>query len=112
MKASEILTQARDLIVKDGKVNPDTWYQGEYAVDSKGEQVLSNDPNACRFCSVGAVGHVTASAYVENSPAYYYLNKAAYESGIVWAIELNDKHPELVPAMFYRAIELAKANNE
>ena len=49
MSVKEKLIEARNLIEKKG------WGQGHYAVDDDGVTVGIDSPDACRFCTMGAI---------------------------------------------------------
>lgn len=49
-KTSDVLKKARSLIEKE-----ENWLRGVFAIGSDGTAVVSSDPRACKFCSVGAI---------------------------------------------------------
>jgi hypothetical protein len=50
MQLSQLLIDAKELI-KD----PESWTKGEYARNAAGVKVSDNHPNACQWCTVGAL---------------------------------------------------------
>ena len=52
MKVKDVLVRARKLIAKG-------WIQGTYARDKDDLQVLPNDPEACKFCVLGALNRAS-----------------------------------------------------
>jgi hypothetical protein len=53
MKTSEILMKALDIIDVPGQ-----WTKGAMAKDMMGNEVFPDDTNACKWCSIGALGSI------------------------------------------------------
>lgn len=101
MKSSEVLIQAKSLIE-----SPDNWVQGVYSKNSEDRVVHFLAPDACKFCSLGAIARVEKYDY---TPAKNYLEKVMNKS----VIEYNDEFEhEDVKQAFDKAIELAKQNGD
>lgn len=47
---------------------PDKWCKESLALTKDGEEVLANDPNAVKFCIVGAI----QKCYLNNAPSFYF----------------------------------------
>jgi hypothetical protein len=115
MKTSEILAQAFGIV----SAFPAT---GAYGRTKDGESVLGNDPQACSWCSLGALVKVTDNDRVGYSlgaggvPGFDELTDAAkvvldgkqtvYKYPSI--PDVNDQYPELIPEMFRIAIAAAR----
>lgn len=107
-KASEILAQALGLVTSAGTT-------GAFARNKEGREVLVDAEDACTYCSLGAVAKVAGvSPYSHALPGMKFLSVAAeavwpnFTGSPRFPWVLNDTKPELIPAMFHKAIELAK----
>ena len=78
------------------------------ALDSEGDETYSTSPYAACWCSHGACLKVGAGFPGNTTDARKLISDAAKELGKASAVDLNDYWPELIPAMFDRAIEMAK----
>lgn len=65
MKTSETLLTAMDLIAL-----PENWTKGAFGRDANSRSVGSRGTNVCKWCSIGAINHVT----VENGNNYKAKN--------------------------------------
>lgn len=100
MRVSDQLRAAKQLVLAHPA-------RGQYAKDAHGLSISPLDARACTWCSVGALRRVTNDA---EYPAKNYLNTAAARlRPNAVAASINDSYPELIPAMFDKAIELAEA---
>jgi len=61
MQLSQLLIEAKELI-KD----PEDWTKGEYARNAAGVKVADSHPNACQWCTVGALWR--ASGFLQGDP--------------------------------------------
>ena len=108
MKTSEILIKARDLIA-----DPARCCIGELARNAYGEEVAPSDPDACSWCSMGAVQRVHPDDLAGRSDAYRYL-RSAMPNG--WWAEIGDFHDTHTHAevmtMFDTAIAMAQARGD
>lgn len=100
MSGLEVLRAARDRIS-----SPERWCVGFSAVDAQGNGVDPRNPNARRWCSIGAIGAVSR-APGHDEHAYIALSEAM---GGEFVGDWNDAHTHVqVLAAFDRAI--AKLN--
>lgn len=109
MKASEILTKARELLSDEKR-----WTQGYYALNEYNAQREAEDTDAVCFCSLGALakvaGRSTGACYDNNGPDVDYLVKAVGGLSPVNIVNFNDSHDhEEVLAAFDKAIKLAQS---
>jgi hypothetical protein len=118
MKTSEILTQAKALIA-----DPEHWIQGWYArIGKHGRSVWSTDANATCFCSLGALGRVTAqpqyhaapfqsptASIMTSSKAQGYLERSM--GGLISIFNDEHAHAEVMAA-WDQAIALAVADGD
>lgn len=107
MKASEILTQARELLSDEKR-----WNQGYYALNESKAHREAEDVDAVCFCSLGALAKVagrTTGNYVNSGPDVDYLVKAVKGRHASDVVIFNDSHDhaEVIEA-FDKAIELAQ----
>lgn len=100
MDAYEILTKAQDLIR-----DPINWITGDYAQDYLGHRVAAHDPNACSWCSLGALDKASPHA-----GAYLEARQILFQATPMSPVEVNDKgsHADVM-TMFDKARELARA---
>jgi len=83
------MTPREVLIAARAKISdPANWIKGYFANDEHGD-VLYNDPDACRFCALGAVWHLGVSSDLEVE-ADRMLDKAAKARGFDSVIHYND----------------------
>lgn len=103
------LRKAREIIS-----DPTKWTCGNYAIDSDGRWVGTDNPSAVSFCSVGALAVVLGLPVrkAEESGACKFLVRAAEEQGCQYAHDVNDKGHAHAIAMFDRAIDLASCPQE
>lgn len=106
MKPSEILKQAKELISDKSKHTT-----GQYARGLDGWNADPLSPEACKWCSIGAVIKVSGEDNVfSKSCKYLYYSQGHTNVGVTL---LNDTKPhEEVMQMFDRAIELAISKGE
>jgi len=112
----QVLTEARELIS-----DPERWTTGIYAVDADGNDVVSTDPKACKWCSIGAVYNKAFLSCLPSDEEYTLaarsesaLRRGAFEVHKENAITLvNDKmgHGASLQ-MFDKAIELCDKSVE
>lgn len=101
-EVKEVLIKARALI--ENSVN---WTKGAFARTAGGAMTSPNAPEACRFCSMGAVQKITGF----DTEAQIHLYRAVGDrlwkgSNGVGAVSMNDDYGHLcVLAMFDKAIE-------
>jgi hypothetical protein len=103
----EILVEARNLIA-----DPSKWIRGNLALDAEGKRLSDGfDPNACKWCALGAVDKVVGDLAGEG---YYRrfrnvqqkLNYIAVGLGYSYAADLNDESDhDTVIKMFDIAIK-------
>jgi hypothetical protein len=104
MTPVEILTNAQALIRRG-------WCTRHYAKDATGTPVSTIDPDACRFCAVGALARASYSNRVDSEAlalATAYLEGALPE-GVASVQQFNDAQDDKRPvlALYSRAIKLA-----
>lgn len=114
MDAVTILRRARKRVSDPGR-----WTQGQMARKPTGTGVTAKNPEACRWCAVGAI-RKAAPTERRSDRAHRLLSTASHELFGVGPIQVNDgrrgtgKDPRAVAhqatlLVFDRAIELAKA---
>lgn len=112
--AHEILVDARAVIAE-----PEHWTRRAYAINNRRQVVAPNDPEACQWCTYGAVyralgnmPHPVSAGGERLAEVLGRLNRAAMQAGANGgAITLNDNpnfgHDDVL-RMFDVAIEAAK----
>lgn len=91
--------------------DPKNWTQKSYARDKYGNDVNSSLPDACSFCSVGALGKASEDQN-DYAPARALLGECARAMGSHNPITLNDtKSHEDVMKMFACAIAKSEASD-
>ncbi len=103
MNTLEILSNAQNLIR-----DPRNWAKHTYSKDMLGMSVEPTSPDACRWCSIGAVLKVLdLPSDTSRHPTFDLLEKANGN----WAVpDFNDTSThEEVMEMFDKAKELARA---
>lgn len=97
----QILTEARELLSDESR-----WTKGVVARKESGEPVLPNHPEACSFCTLGAIAKVA-----EGDEVYYPVMSILRHVMGQTITFFNDaperKHSEVLEA-FDKAIALAK----
>jgi hypothetical protein len=102
MKPSEILVEAKRLLVEKG------WTQGAYARDTNGRIVGCPAPDDACFCAYGAlVAASIGESFTLHSEAYGYLDIVCGGS-VARFNDAKDRTKEEVLAAFDKAIALAK----
>ncbi len=104
MNSIEILKAARKTLVEKG------WAKEFYAFTSNGVRCAGWNPDACRFCALGAVQSVRGAAAGLQDGAYNAL-EAALPAGWTSIAMFNDAAESVddVLALFDRAIEIAES---
>ncbi|MFM7009062.1 MAG: hypothetical protein ACKO0Z_06965 [Betaproteobacteria bacterium] len=100
----EILKRAREIIAAPG-----AWTKGKDAINEKGEGVNPKSPNACAFCSYGAV--LREVPLGEHFRVIDILREAlpkGYEMISLYNDHSITSHDDVL-ALFDRAIEISKA---
>lgn len=96
MTTLDVLKAARELIR-----DPARWCQDAFACDADGDAVHTLDPQAVRWCAVGALNKVAPSSEV-SADAYGLLEVAA---GPICVSDINDAEGhEAVLAVYDEAI--------
>lgn len=114
MTVKELLIAARAVIE-----DPANWCQGSYALDSTPHNVEPNDPNAVRFCALGALKRVSPERDTgrhglpiyrwvddEVDEAHRILMDAAEELYFADVVELNDFMPGIGESQHPKVLEM------
>lgn len=106
-------------VAKARITDPDNWCKGASAFTSNGRPVGVSDPNACKWCSYGALAYAHDVTSLEQECEAEFVNadvllrRAANVGGSY--IEFNDRpsttHSDVM-RMFDKAIELAYKQKE
>lgn len=96
---------ARDLIS-----DPEHWTQNHMARNGKNRSIEATDPDAVKFCALGAVDKTLGEEYLtKHVSVRQYLNKAAKELYRCLPTDVNDDlDHEAVMNMYDEAIKMAK----
>ena len=103
MSTADVLRAAKALID-----TPEKWTKGTYAEDARGVAVGYDDPDACRFCSSGALKRVGATVG-EGEPYTLLAEAFGTEGPTVCSANDEASHTEVMAA-FDRAIAAAEAS--
>lgn len=69
--------------------NGENWTKEAYARNKLGIKILSSDPNAVKFCALGAIRAAKCEPQVQTK-AQITLNRVAMEIGAESIVDLND----------------------
>jgi hypothetical protein len=104
---SKLRDAAELIFTPEGKLNPETWTQGEFARTKEGHRVSPTDARAVKFCALGALERARVG-----SAAWYCLHAARSRHIVGRSLgEVNDDHPDLLPDIWSEAIEADEALN-
>jgi hypothetical protein len=87
----------------------DHWTKGAYARTANDDDVIGGeDPRACKWCTLGAMYHITGGDYTNTMDIAIDLLAEAAGVGNTHIADYNDEHTHAeVMAMFEKAKELA-----
>lgn len=91
------------MTIKDILTDESKWHKGDLAVNSKGVDVSPDDPDACKFCLLGAL----KKAYGDNEEEYPKKLSNLYEANNFEGIIGFNDHPSTTFADVMALVEKA-----